>query len=66
MYFNDSFSPEFGVIPRPELKNAPVEVRPEGLSKYPSQGIPLKGEDEEVFVHEMAAEIARILGLKEK
>ncbi len=66
MYFNDSFSPEFRVNPRQELKNAPIEVRPEGLTKFPSQGMPLKGKDEEVFVREMAAEIARILGLKEK
>ena len=66
MYFTDSFGPEFNVKPRPELKNAPVQVHSENISKYPAQGKPLSGEDMQAFIREMAAEIARILNLKKK
>ena len=66
MYFTDSFDPEFKVIPKSELRNAPIQLRPERLSTYPSKGKPLFGADLQVFVHEMAAEIADILGLKKK
>ena len=43
MYFNDGFPPEFGVKPRPELKNAPTDVRPPNLRVYPAPGKPLSG-----------------------
>jgi threonine synthase len=66
MYFADSFDPEFNVKPKSELKNAPVQLRPEGLTKYPANRKPLSGEDLQDFVREMAAEIAKILGLKKK
>ncbi len=66
MYFNNSFSPEFNVRPRPELKNAPIQVRPANISKYPEQGKPLIGGDMDVFIRGMAAEIAMILDLKKK
>ncbi len=66
MYFSDSFGPEFDVTPRPELKNAPVQVRAENLSKYPEQGKPLSGSHMETFIREMAAEIAKILDLRKK
>ena len=66
MYFTNSFGPEFNVNPRPELKNAPIQVRSENLSKYPAQGKPLSETDMQVFVREMAAEIAGILALKRK
>jgi threonine synthase len=66
MYFTNSFGPEFNVKPRPELKNAPIQVRSENLSRYPAQGKPLSETDMQVFVREMAAEIAGILDLKKK
>ena len=65
-YFNNDFGPEFNVQPRPELKNAPLDVEPEGLSVYPTQEKPLSDKDMEVFVKKMASEIAGILGLKKK
>ena len=66
MYFTDSFGPEFNVTPKPELKNAPIQVRPENLFKYPAQGKPLSEKDMQVFIREMASEIAKILNLKKK
>jgi len=66
MYFNDGFPPEFDVKPRPELKNAPTDVRPPKLQVYPSPGKPLSGDDMKVFVREMAAEIAEKLGLEKR
>ena len=66
MYFNDNFGPEFNVKPKPELKNAPIQVRSKNLSIYPAQGKPLPEKDMQVFIREMAAEIASILNLKKK
>jgi threonine synthase len=66
MYFADSFDPEYNVKPKPELQNAPVRVRPEGLTKYPANGKRFSGEDLQNFVRAMAAEIAKILGLEKK
>jgi threonine synthase len=64
MYFNDDFSPEYGVKPRKELKNAPILVRPKGLKKYPEPGRPLKGQDMKRFIQVMSSEIAGILNLE--
>jgi threonine synthase len=66
MYFQDSFAPDFNVKPRSELKNTPILVAPDNLKKFPEQGKPLQGEDMKQFIHETAAEIARILNLKIK
>jgi threonine synthase len=66
MYFTDNFGPEFNVKPKPELKNAPIQVRSDNLSKYPEQGKPLSEADMQVFIQEMAKEIAGILDLKKK
>ncbi len=66
MYLSNTFNAEFDVVPKPELSNAPVQVHPEGLSKYPSSGRPLSGEDMRTFIYEMTAEIARILSLEKK
>jgi len=63
MYFRNSFGPEFNVRPRSELENAPILVKPKNLKKYPEPGKPLQGKDLKQFVHEMATEIAGILGL---
>ena len=42
MYFENSFPPEFGVTPKPELQNRPVLVRPQDLEKVPARENPLK------------------------
>jgi threonine synthase len=64
MYFNDSFDPAFEVIPRAELRNAPVTVYSEKIARYPKPGAPLQGEALNDFVREMAAEIAKLLELE--
>ena len=66
MYFNGSFDPEFGVIPKKELQNAPQLVKPENLTKFPEPGKPLDGEDLKNFVNSIALEIAQILNLEKK
>ena len=66
MYLQDSFGPEFNVIPRSEFKNAPVMVKPKNLKKFPKPGKSLQGEDMTQFIHEMTAEIASILNLERK
>jgi threonine synthase len=66
MYFNDAFDSGFNINPKPELKNAPIPLRSENLTQYPTTEKPLAGEDLRCYVNEMAAEIARILGLKKK
>jgi threonine synthase len=66
MYFNNNFDPGFNVKPKSELRNIPIQVRPEDLSRYPAPGSPLEPEEMQVFVREIAAKIAKILDLKEK
>jgi threonine synthase len=66
MYFQDSFGPEFGIRARPELKNAPVLIRPEGIRRFPAPGKPLAGQEMTQFVEGTAAEIARILDLERR
>ena len=66
MYFNDSFDPAYKVKPKQELVNAPIDVRPNNISRYPAQGKPLEGEDLKLFIQKTTEEIARILGLEKK
>jgi threonine synthase len=66
MYFDDSFPPEFGVTPRPELVNRPEEVVAEGLDKLPEPGRPLEGDDFARYVTLTGEEIARRLGLEKR
>ena len=66
MYFDNSFPPEFGVQPKPELVNHPQEVVAGGLARLPQPGQPLEGEEFESFVSATAREIARRLELTEK
>ncbi len=66
MYFEDRFPPEFEVCPDPDLKNAPMLMRPDDLEKVPAPGNPLTGEDFERFVRRVSEEIANRLSLKEK
>lgn len=62
-YFADDFEPEFGVVPKEDLKNSPVLVVPsEGIPK-PLSGGQLEAADFELFVEDTAKQIARLLGL---
>lgn len=64
MYFENSFPPEFDVVPNEELVNCPVLIKPDDLEKYPEAGKPLTGDDMGVFVSRMSEEIAKTLDLK--
>lgn len=66
MYLANRFPSEFEVKPRKEYKNTPISVQPEALKKVPQVGKPLQGKDLDLFIKASAAEIARILDLKEK
>ncbi|MEW5913693.1 MAG: threonine synthase [Thermodesulfobacteriota bacterium] len=66
MYFDDSFPPEFGVNPRPELRNQPQDVAALGEDELPAPGRPLSGAAFDKFVQATAQEIARRLGLEER
>ena len=66
MYFEDRFGSEFEVTPKHELRNAPILVRPDTVSKFPEPGEPLEGEEMDRFVNQMAQEIAGILGIEKK
>ena len=66
MYFQNRFPPEFEVIPRKELINAPIYVKPDHLHSFPEPGRPLQGQELEEFVGKMAGEIARLLKLKSR
>ncbi|MBI9076917.1 MAG: threonine synthase [Desulfatibacillum sp.] len=63
MYFEDSFPPEFGVTPKPELQNRPVLVRPADLEKAPAPGKPLEREEFDRFVERTSQDIAEKLHL---
>jgi len=66
MYLANSFPPEFEVKPRKEFKNTSISVQPKGLKNLPQPGKSLRGEDLDLFIKAIAAEIAGILDLKEK
>jgi threonine synthase len=66
MYFNDSFDPVFNVIPREELKNAPVLIKPEHVKRFPEPGKPLEGDDLASYIDKISSEIASLLGLKKR
>jgi len=66
MYFKNSFDPEFHVMPREDLTNAPSLVRPKNIKTYPEPGKPLQDEDMKKFVRKMTEEIAKILNLEMK
>lgn len=66
MYFNDGFDPAFNVVPRQELKNSPVFIKPEEIKKYPEPGKPLEGEDLAMYVQKISDEIAKTLGLEKR
>ncbi|GBC63706.1 threonine synthase [Desulfonema ishimotonii] len=63
MYFENSFPPEFGVTPKPELVNAPTLMRPADLERVPEPGNPLGEADFKKFVRRVSDEIAATLKL---
>jgi threonine synthase len=64
MYFEGKFPPDFNITTDPELTNVPKMVRPKDLSKVPTPGKPLTGEDFKRFVQRISEEIAKALDLK--
>jgi threonine synthase len=65
-YFGNSFEPEFEVIPKPELQNAPHFIAPPEDVPRPAQGKPLEDEAFKKFVAYTAGEIATMLELKRR
>ncbi|GLI34970.1 threonine synthase [Desulforhabdus amnigena] len=63
-YFSDRFEPEFEVVPKKELQNAPVLVSPPESVPSPGQGKPLDPEEFKTFVEYTAKSVADLLGLK--
>jgi threonine synthase len=66
MYFSDSFPSEYQVVPRKELQNQPLYVRPADLKRVPGEGTALDTLEFEEFVSKTVREIASILDLKKK
>ena len=64
MYYQDRFPSEFKIKPDPDLKNAPVLIRPKDLEAVPMPGKPLKDDAFQKFVDRISNEIAQILELK--
>lgn len=62
-YFNDSFEPEYGIVPRKELQNTPALVTPGAGIPVPKPGQALVPEDFQAFVQATAETIAKILKL---
>jgi len=65
-YFSDGFEPAFGVVPREDLKNAPVLVAPPEGTPRPAAGQKLGAEDFRAFVECTAGIIAERLGLQRR
>ncbi|SFM86235.1 threonine synthase [Thermodesulforhabdus norvegica] len=63
-YFTDSFEPEYEVVPREELKNAPLTLEPPPDIPSPASNKQLSDEEFRKFVQYAAEEIARILNLQ--
>jgi threonine synthase len=63
-YFSDSFEPEFEVVPRKELQNAPLLVAPPAGIPSPGPGKALDPAEFRRFVEYEAGAIAELLGLK--
>ena len=66
MYFKKGFDPEFEIIPKEDLANAPILLHPASIKRFPGPGTPLHGDEMKKFVEAMTLEIAELLGLKKK
>ncbi len=62
-YFADDFEPAFGVVPKGELRNAPVVLAPPDDMATPAVGRRLKATELQLFVEHSAEQIAALLGL---
>jgi threonine synthase len=65
-YFTDSFEPEFEVVPKPELQNAPYLIAPPDGAPRPTPGKQLEAEAFKKFVEYTSAAIAELLELKHR
>jgi threonine synthase len=66
MYLTDRFPPEFKVKPGRESLNTPIHVKPKGMENLLKAGLPPRGKDRDRFIAAIAAEIVKILDLKER
>ena len=64
--FKKGFDPEFEIIPKEDLANAPILLHPASIKRFPGPGTPLQGNEMKKFVEAMTLEIAEILGLQKK
>lgn len=65
-YFSDSFEPEYEIVPKEELRNAPVLVAPPEGVPAPVPGTQMSPADFERFVEYASGAIAGLLGLKRR
>ncbi|HOI95790.1 MAG TPA: threonine synthase [Syntrophobacter fumaroxidans] len=65
-YFADSFEPEYEVVPKAELRNAPVLVSPPDGVPKPVPGREMPPEDFRRFLAFASGAVAQLLGLKRK
>lgn len=63
-YFEDRFEPEFGVVPKEELRNRPVLVRPPQGVPCPVPGTAMDSESFRAFVTATGDAVASVLGLR--
>ncbi|SMC16498.1 L-threonine synthase [Desulfacinum hydrothermale DSM 13146] len=63
-YFEDRFEPEFGVVPKEELRNRPVLVRPPQGVPCPVPGAGMDAESFRAFVTATGDAVASMLGLR--
>jgi len=65
MYFEETFPPEYKVIPKKELKNAPRLIKPNDVLYFPDEKS-LSSEEFAIFLEKTVKAIADILNLKKK
>lgn len=63
-YFEDRFEPEFGVVPKEELRNRPVLVRPPQGVPCPVPGTAMDPQSFRSFVTATGDAVAELLGLR--
>lgn len=61
MYFDNSFPPEFEVVPKPEYQNHPQLLTPQVPL---DSGRPASPEQQQAFIQDMVQQVAAALGLK--
>jgi len=66
MYFENRFPPEFEIVPKKALQNAPRLVQPKDLDAVPTADKPLEGKAFDRFVARTAETIAEALKLSKR